>query len=205
MPKTDVIALVEDLAGDRSDTSTLTDSTAIDQYYRDAVYEFGLLLDGLTDADFVATTNGTAVYTQPSDAIQVLMLCYGEVQLRPTMRRALEAYAPLWRTKRGSPQSFTTTDANIHQWRMVPIPDHDGSTIGALTPFDAEFPADNLTFISTITADNVPLIDELWLTFDVLAREFSRESDHRDPQFAKVCLQLSILFKTFVGFEERAR
>lgn len=202
MAKADVIALVEDIAGDRSDTLNLTDTTLTDQYYDDAVYEFGARLDGIVEAEFVATVKGTAVYTQPATAITPLMLCYGDRQLRPSARRAMEAYDPLWRTRKGTPQSYMTTDANIHEWRLVPIPDRDGEAIGVLTPFTSEFPEENLLFISTASVADVPAIDEFWLTFDILAREFSRESDHRDALFAKTCSQLMSLFRTFVGFEE---
>jgi hypothetical protein len=55
--------------------------------------------------------------------------------------------------------------------------------------------------VFTATADDVPAIDELWIALDVLAREFSRESDHRDATFSKTCMQLAALFRTFVGFE----
>lgn len=201
MPFADVQALIADIAGTRSDANAgLADVTRTDAYYTDIVREQGLLhSEGPCDAAFVAVTAGDADYTQPAAAIRALMLLHDDRQLRPTLRRALEAGDRDWRARTGRPQAFTLQDEDSHVHRIVPIPAQSSSTIGASTPFSGPFPASALTFIYTDNATDVLPWDELWTALEVLGREFGRESDHYDATFAKTALQLASVLRTLVG------
>lgn len=200
MAKADVITLVEDFAGLRSDAAALTDSTAIDRYYADIVHEAGLTSEGATNASFVAGVKGTAQYALPTAAVRLLALIYDDTELRTTMRRALESYDPDWRTRKGRPASFTTQDEDARVQRVVPVPDRNGATIGLSTPFTGTFPDNNLTFIYTENVTDVLPWDELWVALDVTAREFGRDSDHFDPELSTMYQQLATVVRQLVGY-----
>ncbi len=200
MAKADVLALVDLLAGTRSDSESLATATTRSAYYDEAVSEHGLIREGAMDAEFVAVTNGTATYTFPTDAVRVLAWIFDATTLRPTNRRALEAYDSEWRTRRGTPQSFTMQDEDARTVRLVPVPDAAGQAISTSTPFADVFPDGNLTAIYTDGGDDHPVWDELWLALDVLSREFARDSDHIDTEFATAAGQLATVVRILVGY-----
>jgi len=200
MAQTDVLALIDDLAGTRSDTASLAEAAARLRYYTDVVYENGLLRERDCDASYVAVTRSDADYALPSTAIRVLALLYDNRHLRPIMRRGLEAYDPAHRAREGRPAAYTTQDEDQRTMRLIPVPDVDGVAVAALDPLvDPEFPGNNLTFIYTATVDDVAPEDELWVALEVLSREFGHESDHLDPQFAKLARQLAAMLRAMVG------
>lgn len=206
MPQADVLTLVDDLAGLRSDGAALAETAARSRYYADVVYEAGLMRERVCNAAFVATTQGTAEYTQPASAIRALMVLYDTQQLRPSGRRALESYDTDWRSNRGRPLSFAPFDEDIHVYRLVPVPAASSVVIGGTTPFDAAiggvaFPTDALTFIYTDNATDVLAWDELWVALEVLGREFGRESDHFDLLFSTTARQIASLLRALVGYE----
>lgn len=200
MAQVDVFALIDDIAGLRSDGANLADATARARYYADVVFEHGLVRDGPTDAAFVAAVKGAAEYTMPAAAIRTLAVLFDDTQLRPTARRALESYDPAWRTRIGRPRSYTTQDEDVHIFRLVAVPDQSGAAIGGSTPFSGAFPDGNVMFIYTNNVTDVPAWDELWVTLEVLSREFSRESDHHDPLFAKTAMQFAQVVRVLVGY-----
>jgi len=200
MAQIDVFNLVDDISGLRSDGASLDDATARAAYYADVVFEHGLVRESAVNAAFVPVVAGTAEYTQPAAAIKPLAILYDATQLRPTARRALESYDPSWRSRRGTPRSYTTQDEDVHIFRVVPVPDTSGDTIGASTPFAGTFPDGNLTFIYTDNVTDVPAWDELWVALEVLAREFAHESDHYDQLFATTSKQLAALVRNLVGY-----
>jgi hypothetical protein len=200
MAKADVLTLVDLLAGTRSDSASLATTTTRDAYYDEAVSEHGLIREGAMAAEFVAVERGTATYTFPTDAVRVLAWVFDAVTLRPTNRRALEAYDSEWRNRRGTPQSFTMQDEDARTVRVVPVPNADGQAIGTSTPFDGNFPDGNLTAIYTDGGEDHPAWDELWLAMEVLTREFSRDSDHMDLEYANAASQLASVLRILVGY-----
>lgn len=200
MAKADVITLVEDFAGLRSDSGTLSDSTAIDRYYADIVRELGLTAESAVNAEFVAVTAADPTYALPTAAVRLLALIYDDEDLRPTARRGLDAYDPEWRTRKGRPLSHTMQDEDVRMVRLVPVPDRSGETIGASTPFVDTFPGNNLTFIYTENVTDVLPWDELWVALDVASREFARESDHFDPVTADAWGKLASVVRQMLGY-----
>lgn len=200
MPKTNVLALVDVLAGTRSDSASLATTATRDAYYDEMVSEHGLVREGQMDASFVAATKGDATYAFPAAAVRVLAWIYDAVTLRPTNRRALEAYDSDWRNREGSPRSYTTQSEDARIVRVVPVPAVTGDTIGVATPFSGTFPNGNFTAIYTDGSDDHPVWDELWMALDVLSREFARDSDHYDAEFATAASQLASVVRILVGY-----
>lgn len=206
MAQADVLALIDDLAGIRSDGANLADPTLRLRYYTEVVFEHGLVRQSAMDAAFVAVVAGTAEYAQPAAAINAIAICHDATELRPTLRRGLEAYDPSWRSRRGTPRSYTAQDTDDDAFRLVPVPASSGATIGTSTPFSGTFPDGNLTFFYTDNVTDVPLWDELWVALEVLSREFARESDHLDLTFAQTAQTLAVVLRQLVGYGvEKAR
>jgi hypothetical protein len=200
MAQADVLTLIDDLAGTRSDTLSLAEAATRLRYYTDVVYENGLRRERDCDASYVAVTRSDADYAFPSTAIRILAVLYDHRHLRPIMRRGLESYDPAHRAREGRPAAFTTQDEDQRTLRLIPVPDVDGLAVGALDPLvDPEFPGNNLTLVYTAAVTDVAPEDELWLALEVLAREFGHESDHYDPQFSKLARQLATMLRAMVG------
>lgn len=202
MAQADVFALVDDIAGTRSDASAnLADATARARFYADIVYESGLNRETVVDAALQDATRSDAEYVQPTAAIRLLALFANAKQLRMTGRKALEASDPDWRSREGMPESYTTVDQDAHTFRLVPVPDFT-SSIGVATPFtNAPIPTGALMFLYTANATDVESEDELWVALDILGREFGRESDHFDRTFADVAHKLATIFRQLVGHD----
>jgi hypothetical protein len=200
MAKADVLALVDLLAGTRSDSASLATTATRDAYYGEAVAEHGLIREGAMNAEFVAVARGTATYNFPDDAVRVLAWVFDAVTLRPTNRRALEAYDSEWRARKGTPQSYTMQDEDARTVRLVPVPNANGMDLGSSTPFDGAFPDGNLTAIYTDGGEDHPVWDELWLALEVLSREFARDSDHMDMEYATAASQLASVVRILVGY-----
>lgn len=200
MAQADVFALIDDISGVRSDGAVLDDTTARARYYADVVFQNGLTREASTNAEFIAVTEATAVYAFPTAAIRLLAVIFDDHQLRPTLRRALEAYDSAWRSRKGTPRSWLTQDEDTRTFRLVPVPPQDGQAIGTSTPFIGAFPAENLTVVYTENVTDVLPWDELWVALEVLSREYGRESDHHDPMFATTAYQLAQLIRAMVGY-----
>ena len=148
---------------------SLADVNAIDRYYDDIVYERSLLLANTTTA---AATAGTAVYALGALATELLALFFDGAYLFPTMLKELEAAAgPGWRDATGTPTHWLTEEETENNFRVWPTPD----VAGTLRLVYGEYRAD------------VPTWLEPAIAWDILAREFQRDSDHRDPAFAAAC------------------
>lgn len=202
MAQADVLALIDDIAGIRSDTVNLAEAAVRLRFYGDVVFENGLQREeGSWDAAYAAVTRGTATYTEPAAAIRTMMLLYDNRELRGATRRGLEAYDANWRSRQGRPRSYTEQDQDYGVMRLVPVPDVDGQTVGAFDPLvDPDFPGNNLTFVYTDNVTDVLAWDEMWVALDVLSREFGRESDHYDTEFAKLARQLAAMIRSMVGY-----
>ena len=202
MPQADVFALVDELVGTRSDTLALPEAASRARYYADVVYENGLQREmGSVNAAFVAVVEGTATYAQPATAIRTIGLIYDDKQLRPTARQGNEAYDKDWRSRKGRPAAFTTQDEDLHTFRLVPVPNLNGETIGVSTPFTGSFPDNNLTFLYTDNVTDVLPWDEMWVALEVISRETGRDSDHFDPTLSKLARQLAAMLRVIVGYE----
>lgn len=205
MAKADVLTLVDLLAGTRSDSASLATTATRDAYYDEAVSEHGLVREGAMEAEFIAVAAGTAVYNFPDAAVRVLAWLYDSTPLRATNRRALEAYDADWRSRKGSPVSFTMQDEDARMARVVPVPEAPGLALGIATPFSGAFPDGNLTAIYTDGGEDHPVWDELWLALEVISREFARDSDHMDIEFATAAMQLAAVVRILVGYPVPAK
>lgn len=198
MPNATIDTIIDTLA------TVALDGTATDTY-QDEVFTL-LARQGLpgvlvqVDAAFLAATAGTAEYTLPSGHRTPLILGYDELQMQGVRFDELQFFDPAWRDQLGYPIAYTFDPVNRDRFQVMPVPQVTGATIGGNTPvtFTAPFPWGNFLVISAIsdtTYSGTPYVDTfLAVAFEVLAREFARDSDHHDPDASGIAAQMANLF-----------
>lgn len=92
---------------------------------------------------------------------------------------------PQWRAGVSSPKAITYSHEDQPDFRLVPTP---GSP-------------DTLKIIRTEFRDDVPVWLELPIAFEVMSREFGRESDHQDLAFAEATAKVALLMFQLLGVE----
>jgi hypothetical protein len=191
MARADVLTLVDDLA------VSVEDDDAAGDYYDDIVEELGFTRTPLTGAEYVAVVAGTKEHTLPTSAVRGLAFIYDDTQLYFSDKRELEATDDYWRKRRGTPIVVSFDDTDQRKFDVVPVPDRSGATIGADTPFTAHI-ADNIAVIYADRATDVHSWEEMQMALEVLAREFARDSEHKDQDAAKAWKMLADLFAKLV-------
>lgn len=179
MSKSEVLTLVSDLALG-ADNSTETSII-----YDEVVRELGFL-EVLTGTETISTASGTATYQVANDNVQSLEYHSSQGVLTQAEGTGLASvFGASWRNRTGTPLAVTTDMESREVFRLVPIPDF----------------ADNLTIIRTEFRQDVPEWMEIAIAFEVLSREFSRESDHQDMVFAETCRAFAGILFNMLGIE----
>lgn len=190
MAKTDVLALIQLLAADQADAG------AIANYYDDEIRRVALGPGWVTETSMLTAVVGTAVYTPPTSAARQLALFYDDRVLSLENPNTIPAaHGVSWRSKIGPPDSYLLEHESSRDFRVVPAPDmateDRPEVFGEL--FGRDYPAGTIALIHTDQKQDVPVWMETLLALRVLAREFSRTSDHRDDDFAALCSRLADL------------
>ena len=181
MARADVIALAQDLG-------KFGDATSISDYYDEIVRELGLF-ELLVDPVPIGVDVELAAYQMPVPVIRTLELIsdrYGT--LNPVDRVTLRSvHGTGWTHRVGNPVAFTQEEQSDNAFRLFPIPDQ----------------ADELTALVTGTRIDLPYWLELPVALEIVFREYSRESDHQDIEFARTAGLLAQLMFTLVEIEFR--
>jgi hypothetical protein len=185
VPKATVLALVDTVGRGQAD------ATAAERYYRDVVFDAGRI-ELATELTLVPATAGDADYALPSGAVRLLGVFFDDVALLPVSLRELEATNPQWRDEVGAPVAYVTEGETVQTFRLYPAPDVNSKSFIPVfgEPTGRDFPLYNLAILHTEIRDDYPEWTDLVFAFGVLAREFARESNHRDPVFAAACHQV---------------
>ena len=194
MGRAEVLALVQDLALDQAD------APSIDRYYDDIIYDLGKR-PWLTEASLIATVAGTSVYTPADDLIRLLYVFYDNRHLYESSARELEStFGPNWRDRRGTPVAYYVEDESSLDFRLVPEPEVNSKDFSFVfgSPMGLDFPEYAVAVIHTRTVEDLPVWLELPVAFEILFREFARQSDHQDPTFAVTCKQIADLLMMMV-------
>lgn len=186
MSKATVLALVQTLAGDQADVTTL------DRYYTEAVFDLGTQ-QWLTQAALFPLAIGDETVVLPDNVIAVLDAVYDDVSLDFVPLSDLEAIQLAWRDQSGRPQAYLTEDEPANTLRLWPTPNVPSGDFIWLhgAPLGLDFPQNAICLFHTETRDDLPAWLELPTALRVCSLEFERESDHRDPVFARRCAQLA--------------
>ena len=177
MSKTTTLTLVSDMG--LSDTT----STEADRLYDDIVRELGAM-GILTENGTKAVTAGTATYTAPTNTIRVLEI-HGGYGIIDQMDYAIltNLLGPRFHQRIGRSEMWCHEHETIKDFRLVPSPNE----------------SDTFTVLITQYQTNVPSWLEMPIALEVLHREYLRESNHQDVDFAMLCRKLSTMWFSMVG------
>ena len=165
MSQADVLNLVTLLSNGTADPNTPVN------LYADIVNSWAaqrILTNAVTGE---TVTAGQFSYTLDTSQLSVLAFIYNGTQLGYLPLRELEALDYGWRLRKGRPRSYTTETETARTLDFYPTPAETG----------------DIVVIGTQGRANVPVQFELPLALLILEREFLRESDHTDVEFAKLC------------------
>ena len=194
MSRATVLQRVQDLA------TAQPDAIAIDKFYDHVVADLGRG-EWLLTATLVAVTAGTSEYTPPSTVLDIKHVFYDDRVLYKESLRALESVNPSWRDERGTPYAYVGVDETNKDFRLYPNPDRASKPVIPVhgAPFGWDYPAGTVVIIATEFRENLPPWLEMPVAYDILSREFGRESDHKDRKFADLCDKMSKLLMKMVG------
>lgn len=186
MSRTSILELVETFAlGD-------ADRITTELYYDHFIQELGRA-PWMVAASLVSITPGTGQYTLADDQIKLLGVFYDDRWLDRTDKIALESFNPGWRDERGRPVAYMVDDEPSKTYRLYPVPTQASGNFIFLygSPLGLDYPPYAVLVLHTQALSNLLDIMEMPVLWDVLAREYGHESNHRDDQFADFCQQFS--------------
>ena len=186
MSHTSTIALVSALANGDADMIT------VEQYY-------GHLLDDLArypwfvNASLVPLTAGTGEYTLEDSHVKLLGVFYDDVVLDLVNKRTLESLSSVWRDHVGRPTAYTVDDEDAKTYRLYPVPDRPSNNFIFMwgSPLGMDYPAYSVLLLHTEIRTELPDWMDLPVAFEVLAREYGHESNHRDDELSDFCAQFA--------------
>lgn len=194
--KDDVLALVATLS------SSQAAADVVPRLFDDVVRELSQAYSFDSALELVSITAGDATFTTPADAGQVLMVFYGTRVLPLESKLTMETlFGRDWASREGHPRAVVVEDESLRTFRLVPKPVQDSADYIPLfgsTPFAKDYPAFNVAVLYSRVSNDPPYYLKLPLTLEVLAREFERESDHRDLAFAQAARELAARSLTMV-------
>jgi hypothetical protein len=198
MPNATIAALAQTLS------TVVMDSTAIDRYQDEIIYELARLArpDVLvqTGASFVAAAAGTTTYSIPltDGARTELMIFFDDNMLALASYDETQYFDRTWRSHPGVPVAFLVDTIDRVKFAPIPPPERNGATIAvgdSPVSITSTWPTDNFAVIyarSNLAYDGTTYVDtHLALAFDIIARELGRDSDHSDPDAAQAAKQMA--------------
>lgn len=196
MAKADVLQFIDDVSQSQAEATT------VDRYYDDVIEDICRLPEGfLSNVDLVSVTKGTSVYTYPANTVDLLGVFWDDAILRRAALAELESLDPQWRDHNGDPLVFTEAELSTKSFQLYPNPQRASKPFSFPTglPMGTDYPEYSVAVARTRTVDNLPEWLEWPVAFEVLSREFMRESNHRDVDFATLCRQLSLVLLRMVA------
>lgn len=196
-----VTTLINRIVG--SSISTLIDSAATDNYQNDVILEIargafpGFLAQ--TDAAFIALTRNTVEYDFPSGFRLPLMICFDDTQLAHARFDEALNFSQDWRNTAEKPIAFIQDPVDRDKFEIIPPSNYESAGVAG-TPLapPTPWPTEALTFIgtesNTLWAESCLADTHLALAFEVIAREFSRDSDHKDSDLAALAKSFASIF-----------
>jgi len=192
MTKNEVLTLIQDIARDQATDTTISD------YYDEVIEELGKTKNPpLVERALFTITAGTASYSYPTDAIELLYLFRATDPLSPVTMKELESYNLEWRSDSGTPIAYKLDQEDSDTFRLYPNPDTTSTAlgIGATEPFGDDFPANmGAAIYSDSRETGISDMIGLYVTFRVLYKEFHRPSDHQDIEWAMLHKSIANVF-----------
>ena len=166
-------------------------------FYDDAINALGAL-PYLFQSTLVSLTPGQSLVSYPQDAINPLSLWYDTRDLDLLTNEELMAINPRWPDDVITPLTYTLDSVPLRTLTLYPRPSWASDPIPITDPFGPAFPRNCLTFLGTTFMQDIIEWLELPILFGLLAREYARESPHKDLQFASACQRLATTFMDYL-------
>lgn len=194
--KADILALVDSLS------LTQADSAMVLRYYDEIIDDLSRD-EILTNVELIGVNALDSTYEIPATANELLGVFHGDRFLNRSTRQGVETFQGIdWRNRSAAqPFAYVEEHEPKRAFRLFPVPtlaSGDFNFAGFGAPFGLDYPARAVVTLVTERRDNIPSWLDLPVAFEILAREFARESDHQDVGFAQVCKEAAGLFFSMV-------
>lgn len=191
MSKASVLARVQTLSTNQAD------QTACDRFYDETVLDLArrsiLVNATLLAAGPALDSEPQHSYLLPLTAVVPLQFIYDDEVLPELSRDELLSYDPSWRDLVKRPIGVERFDVGLRRFRLVPQPIQPTPVTWLFmfgAPFGIDYPDSVVGVIHTETRQDLPDYLEPAVTWLVLAKEFERESDHQNLNFAARCASI---------------
>jgi hypothetical protein len=181
--KVTVSQIVNELANNAADPVSTSN------FYDEVVYDLGRL-PVYTNFFITAVVAGQNGITLPGSLISLRGIVYDDKWLTEVRLREIEPLTKMWRDITNAyPQAYVIEVDATNVVTLYPVPSVTGAVVTQV--FGATYPAGNCVSFHTEYRVNGPQWIEWYLIFATLAREFSRASDHADPDAATAAEAIS--------------
>jgi len=192
MSKASVLSLVQTLSTNQADAA------ACAQFYDDVVLDLARRPTGLVNGTLLAAGPGhdsspEHSYLLPITAVVPLQFIYDDAVLPETTPAELQTFDPDWRSRTRRPLVVERFDVGMRRFRLVPQPTTPTAPTWLFmfgAPFGIDFPDSVVGVIHTETRQDLPSYFEPAVAWLILAREFSRDSNHQNMNFADRCASI---------------
>jgi hypothetical protein len=184
---------VVDLSRNRADPAT------VDLYYDDVAYELARSGQTMEVAVLPVRAQGE-LYDYPDDSVELTAVVYDDTHLHKATTREMDAHGTGWRDERGVPSDYVTQTEASRTFRLYPMPEVASKPFIFFTGdvLGSDYPEYSVAAIYQQKRTDLPDYFDLYMAVAILAREFMRESDHRDLKYAGQCEQLAALLLRMV-------
>jgi len=196
MPQADVLNFIALLGGIEAETPQILN------YYKDIATDLGH--QGLfTEWQLVPAVKNQGVYATDPAIVELLGVFYDDEFLSQVTLKELEARSPQWRDTIGHPICYTEDQQDRNAFQLYPAPDADSDPQIFIhgAPFGLDYPRGTIAVIVSDVRVDYPTWIDLPFSLAIMALEFMRDSDHRNENFATVCMKLGSLLMAMVSGE----
>lgn len=168
---------------DTSFSSRLWTVEELLDYLNEATYHFILKTQFWKVTGNVSGSNGTRLYTDPSDSMQIDRITFRNRPIYRTNKQQLDHEDPAWRTRSGKPKRYHQDQLATHRFET----DYAPATADLNGGNEFELVYTKLPTELTDIGDTVamPNYTHMYLKFGVLARMLSKEGEAQDPARAQ--------------------
>ena len=183
MGKSDTLDLVRQL------TLIPPDDGSLDRYYDETLIELGDV-GFVYEATLLPVSIAQASFTLPDFAVRLSQVFYDDRCLDAAQVQDMQSLSPHWRDAQGpAPCTYVTENETERTFRLFPvplIPSKDFSFVTG-TPLGVDFPSYSVMTLHTAHPADGPQVLDLVMAHRILSREFARESQHQDIEYAQRC------------------
>ncbi len=172
----------------RSLTLVPPDEGTLDRYYDETLIDIGTD-PFLFEATLLPVSLDQHTFTLPDFAVNLQSVWYDDRALDAATLQHMQAISPQWRDAQNQPCTYVTEQETERTFRLFPRPTHPSKDFIFLTgsPFGIDFPSYSVAVLHTTHPSDAPDLLDLMIAHRILAREFSRESQHQDLEYAQRC------------------